>query len=125
MLKIYAEFIRNKNTPISVKVLHDINAVLDIGATIDAMGYKLSETINRGNMAKGQHIQEVINHQIYGQISTEQGIIKNTQHLLQLSQENTKQSMELIGDMIIGQKAQISNEKMRRQLEYYKGGSNE
>jgi len=66
MLKIYSEFIRNKNTPITLDVLNRINTFLDAGETIDAMGYKLSETINRANMAKGQHIQEVINHQIYG-----------------------------------------------------------
>jgi len=123
MLKIYSEFIRNKNTPITLDVLNRINTFLDAGETIDAMGYKLSETINRANMAKGQHIQEVINHQIYGQISTEQGIIRNTQNLLQLSQENTKQSMELIEDMIRGQHAMIQNQKMSRQLEYYRGGN--
>ena len=125
MLKIYSEFIRNKNTPITMESLNKINTFLDAGETIDALGNQLSEALNRGNMAKGTQLQNMVNHQIYGQISTEQGIIRNTQDLLQLSQENTKQSMELIGDMIVGQKAQISNEKMRRQLEYYKGGNDE
>jgi len=125
MLKIYAEFIRNKNTPISMEVLNRINTFLDAGETIDAMGYKLSETINRANMAKGQHIQEVINHQIYGQISTEQGIIRNTQDLLALSQENTKQSMELIADMIKGQHAMINNAKITTQLKLLQGAKND
>jgi hypothetical protein len=125
MLKIYSEFIRNKNTPITLDVLNRINTFLNAGETIDSMGYKLSETINRANMAKGQHIQEVINHQIYGQISTEQGIIKNTQGLLKLSQENTKQSMELIKDMIEGQHAMINNQKMNTQLKLLQGGKND
>jgi len=117
MLKVYSEFLQNKNQDIDMDMLHQLETAINSGEISNALGMRLIATINASNHARNNQIIDMTEAQVYQSLAGSQNIVRGTQQIMNISEKSTKQALEIVEDLVEGANAKIEVERYKRRIQ--------
>jgi len=117
MLKVYSEFLQNKNQDIDMDMLHQLETAINSGEISNALGMRLIATVNASNHARNNQIIDMTEAQVYQSLAGSQNIVRGTQQIMNISEKSTKQALEIVEDLVEGANAKIELERYKRRIQ--------
>lgn len=117
LLHVLSDYLRVKNTPVTVAELAKIQNIVDANTAIRTMTNRVKATLNEINIEQGNQALHMINHQAYSGIALENNLIANAQKLAKASNENLSKNMELVIEMMSLHGEAVNSKKLANKVE--------
>jgi len=128
LLHVLSDFLRTRNTPITLRELMEIQGAYDANKAVELMANRTKALINKGTIVSGEQALKGVEYQIWNGIRLQDSMLNSAHKMAEMSNQNTEKTVELIAETVVSRNNNISSEKLGRlvnRLIEHKGGNNE
>jgi len=114
LLHVLSDFLRTRNTPITLRELMEIQGAYDANKAVELMANRTKALINKGTIVSGEQALKGVEYQIWNGIRLQDSMLNSAHKMAEMSNQNTEKTVELIAETVVARNNNLNSEKLGR-----------